>query len=584
MMNSTYENYILAQDNHCNELSGGEIVIEFLKANGYTHIFGIPGRNILPFYDTAYRLGGMEMIVTSHEQGGSFMATCFSHMNDKGCCAGMTGPGTMNLLNGVAAAYADSIPLMVFGGQVAVSVTGKYAIQESTGIGRTPNQLKIFETVTKCTTRVEKIEDLLDVLRKTYLSIHSGRKGPGFIEIPQNILDERTKIERHLLSVDLESASNRCSLNPKSEDLTRALSLIKLSSFPVLLLGNGASISKSEQLAKTFIDKTNMPFVTTLPAKGLINEDHELCLGCIGIWGQRTANEYVLNRADTIVAIGTSFQELSTLGWRTFENKKIIRIDIDQSELNRNCNPEIMIHADAYCTLDKLNELLTTQADDFSNFQFLRSLVQSYKDQYGYYETFDSSDYPKLQNGKVPAYEFLIELGKTRGKDDVLVFDAGENAYFSQFLIKSYCKKTYLVNAGLGSMGFSTAGSVGVSFACPNRNVISVVGDGGFLMNENELATAAHYGKKVIWCILNNGILGTQKNYQRDFCDGRYIGCHAPKVDIENYAISLGVHSVTVNNVADFRQVFLQALESKQSTAINIIMCDEIGPKPPFFF
>lgn len=572
------------QANNLENLNGGEIVIEFLKANGYSHIFGIPGRKILPFYDTAYQRGGIEMVVTMHEQGGSYMATCFSHMNDKGCCAGMTGPGTMNLLNGVAAAYADSIPLLVFGGQVPVDTTGKYAIQESTGIGRTPNQMKIFETVTKCATRVERIEDLLSILEKTYKTIHTGRKGPGFIEIPQNILSETIAINPKKFAIDLEEESKNSLPIANVEEIDKAIDLLHSAQNPIILLGNGASLSEAEEIAQKFIEYTNIPFTTSLPAKGLITEDHDLALGCIGIWGQKTSNDYMLNKADVILAVGTTFQELSTLGWRSFQGKKVIRIDLDKNEINRNCNAEVAILSDAKAALEMIYDRIHYQEISFFHLNGMKEVVRSQKDKFGYYETFKLDEYPAYDNGKIPAYEVLIDLGKMRNPNDVLVFDAGENAYFSQFLIKSFSKKTYIVNAGLGSMGFAAAGSVGVNFACPDRNVIAVVGDGGFLMNGNEMATAAHHNKKVIWCVLNNGILGTQKHYQRDYCEGRYIGCYMPEVDITSYAKSMGIDAVTIHKIEEFHSEFDSALKGDKSKVLNIIICDETSPKPPFFF
>lgn len=563
-------------------LNGGEIVIEFLKSNGYTHIFGIPGRKILPFYDSAYRRGGIEMVVTMHEQGGAYMATCFSHMNGKGCCAGMTGPGTMNLLNGVAAAYADSVPLLVFGGQVPISATGKYGIQESTGIGRTPNQMKIFESVTKCATRVETIGELLPILIKTYKAIHTGRKGPGFIEIPQNILHDSIDVNMNDLFVEVNNEQNTI-FEPQPDQFMDAIELIKKAEYPVLLLGNGASIANAESESLQLIEYTGIPFVTSLPAKGMIDESHDLCLGCIGIWGQKTSNDYVLNKADLVIAVGTAFQELSSLGWRTFESKRVIRIDIDESEINRNCIPDIAIKADAKQALKELVKLIEVSSLSRGHFSDLKEVVSDLKSEHGYYESFKMDDYKGYGTGKILPHELLKELGKIRNKKDVLVFDAGENAYFSQFLIKSYCKKTYIVNAGLGSMGFSI-GAIGASFARSDINVISVVGDGGFLMNGNDLATAAHYKQKVIWCVLNNGILGTQKHYQRDYCDGRYIGCYMPSVDLTAYAESLGVEAVTINTMDEFKEEFASALYGQHSKVLNIIICDETSPKPPFFF
>lgn len=530
------------------------------------------------------------MVVTLHEQGASYMATCFSHINGKGCCVGMTGPGTMNLINGVAVAYTDSVPLLVIGGQTPVEDTGKYAIQESTGIGRTPNQMKVMQAVSKHAIQVRSSTQLLSALREGYLISNTGRKGPVFIEIPQNVLQEDIEIKEDDLFVDLtkEYSIKKSDALVNTEKLRKATSMIRSSTRPLLLLGNGAQIANAENEAMELVEHTGIPFATSLPAKGLLNEDHELSLGCLGIWGQKAANDYILNHADVLIAVGTTFQELSTLGWRSLKNKKIIRVDIDPDELTRNINPDLSVLSDAKIFLaDILNEFASNQTEQpiYKNFREAREKIKDLKEKHGYYETISLADYSIKENDdRLQPYDVLIELSKLRSPQDIIVLDVGENAYFSQFLVKSYSRKTYIVNAGLGSMGFAAPGAVGISMANPEATVISISGDGGFLMMGNDISTGASYNCKVVWCVLNNGILGTQKHYQRDYCDGRYIGCHLPDIDITEYARSLGVDAVTITNIKQFREEFQAALQGNKPRLLNIVISNETSPKPPFFF
>lgn len=561
------------------KMNGGELIIAFLKENGYDKVFGIPGRRILPLYDSAVKDGGVEMIITQHEEGAAFMADCYSRINGKGCCVGISGPGAINLLNGVASAYADSVPMLVFAGQAQVYNHGKYAIQEATGIGRTPDQFKMMEAVTKHACKVMSIEQLQNLLSEAYIAAHTGRKGPAYIELPTDILDQEILVDVATLSVELPN--RKVALIPE-KTINDTYELISKAQNPLILLGNGVHLSESEKEVEELITKLNIPFASTLLAKGAIDESQEGCLGCVGIWGQKGANEYLLNHCDLLVALGTSFQELSTLSWRTLENKKIVRVDIDKNEINRNVTPDIAICNDIKVFVSAMLDHVPN-SDGTSDNSIALGKVKQLKEEFGYYETSDLSEYEKTGT-KLQPYEALIQISKTRPKDSILVMDVGENTYFSEFLVKSYMPKTYLQNAGLGSMGFSVAGSVGAAFAQDNQEVIAITGDGGFLMNCNELATAAQYKQKVIWCVFNNSIRGTQKHYQRDFCDGRYVGADIPDVDLCKLANSFGVKSVKAENEIELRNEILNAVEGDESVLINIIIDENTKPIPPFMF
>lgn len=561
-------------------VTGAEYIIGFLSANGYDRVFGIPGRRILPLFDAALRDGRVEMVVTQHEEGAAFMADCYSRINGKGCCIGISGPGAINLLNGVASAFADSQPMLVFAGQAQVANQGRYAIQEATGLGRTPDQFKMMDAVTKFSCKISHITELPTKLENAFIEAHTGRKGPVYIELPTDILDEKLTLACSISPVILPEIKRK---EISSDQLDEIIALLSQAKAPLLLLGNGVVLSGATREAQKLIDTSKIPFASTLLGKGIVNEDQFGCLGCIGIWGQKSGNEYILNHSDLIIAVGTTFQELSTLGWRTLENKKIIRVDIDPGELTRNVTPEVAIENDARYFLQVLSEYLPKcgKVIDFSGAQ---RFAEELKGTYGYYETLCLDEYPVPKNNKIQPYDALISISKTRPKDAVLVMDVGENAYFAEFLVKSFQPKTYLQNAGLGSMGFSVAGSIGASFATKDQQVISITGDSGFLMNCNELATAAQYNQKVIWCVFNNSVRGTQKHYQRDFCDGRYVGADMPKVDMVGLSVSLGIKAVRVETLEQLQNAVLDAVEVSESVLIDIIIDEDTKPLPPFMF
>lgn len=565
-------------------LTGSDLIVNFWAKNGFDHVFGIPGRRILPLFDSAIVDGRVKMVVSQHEGGASFMADCFSRLTDKGCCVGISGPGAINLLTGVAAAYGDSVPMMVMCGQAQTKDQGKYAIQEATGQGRTPDQRKLFSAVTKYSETVESIEDLPQVLKRAYIEMNTGRKGPVYVELPTNILHEFLEFDPEDLYVDLSQISDSI-VSAKDADIESCIDTLRLAKKPLLLIGNGARISGAEDEIKELINSTKIPFATTLLGKGLLDEDLPESLGCIGIWGQKAGNEYLLNQADTLIALGTTFQELSTLGWRSLRDKTIVRVDIDENEMFRNCEPNLPIISDVKLFCENLNSRLQRTRQLVNHFEPLQSTINELKSSYGYYETLNMDNYPVYDNEKIKPYDALKKIGIIRPKDSILVLDVGENSYFAEFLLKSHCKNTYLQNAGLGSMGYSVAGSVGAALACDKqRRVISITGDGGFLMNGNELATAAHNAANVIWCVFNNGILGTQKHYQRDFCDGRYVACDVPTFDICKFADSFGIKNHLVLTLEDLEQRFSEALDCESPTLLNIVIDENVKPLPPFTF
>lgn len=568
------------------DITGAEVIIRFLEANGFKHVFGVPGRRILPLYDAAFRSDSIEMVVTQHEQGGSYMAQCYSQLTGKGCCVGISGPGAMNLLNGTAAAYTDSIPMLVVCGQAKTDDYGKYAIQESTGLGRTPNQLALFRAVTKFSAVVSRIDDLLATMQHAYIQMNDGRKGPVYLEIPTNLLHETIEVqESDFAPIDVSAVvAEEHRGVPNNRDLATVEEMIKVASYPLLLLGNGVVLSSADVAAMRLVEQLRIPVATTLLAKGVVSEAHDLSLGCIGIWGQKAANRYILKHCDLLLAIGTTFQELSTLSWRALENKRIVRVDIDEHEIENNCKPDLGIVGDARHFLESLAGYCSRRSLDPMPTE-LESFVSTLKREVGYYETTDLSDYRKVSTSDtLKSYDVLIKLGLLKSDDDIMVFDVGETCYFSEFLIKTHSHRTYLTNAGLGSMGFSVAGAVGARFASNGRNVISVTGDGGFLMNCNELATAAKYRQKVIWCVFNNGILGTQRHYQRDFYNQRYIGSDIPAVDFEQLARSFGVNACTVTTIIDFEECFRRALADERPSLLNIVVDSDVKPIPPFAF
>jgi len=553
--------------------SGAEAIEEFLYLNGYRHIFGIPGRRLLGLFDAVKRKNErIKIIKTSHEQGASFMADTYSRMNGKGCCVGISGPGAINLLAGVSSAYMDSVPLFVITGQVQVNAMGKYAIQETTGLGRTPNQLKIYESATKYAKRVERIEELQDVLEKAYIEMNTGRKGPVYIEVPTNILEEKHMFL--LRKIKIEEIKERKNNEEKYKKIYEDL---KKSKFPIFIIGNGVKLANSEKEYEKFLFKHNIAYTTSLLAKGIINEKKNISLGNMGIFGQKAANKIVLEDSDAIVAVGIAFQELTTMGWKKEIGEKLIaRVDLDKNEIKRNYKAKTSICEDAKIFIEEFEEYLVKNKKtlDFSeNIQ----QIEAIKNKYGY---FSNSEKIKDEKHKIHPIHALEYINNQLNKEDLVIVDVGENAYWTGLFLERESTGTYTINGGYGSMGHAVAGSIGASIAKPESRIITICGDGGFLMTGNDIATAVKYNAKVIWCVFNNGILGTQKHFQQNNLNERYIGSDMPNIDINEYAKSMGAKTFKARNIKELASSFKKALNEKMPVVINICITESATPKP----
>jgi len=563
-------------------MKGSDLIVDFLIANGFSTIFGVPGRRVLPIYDAIYkRQSDLSIVVTQNEQGASFMADAFARLNGLGCCIGISGPGLINMLTGVAAAYIDSVPILVIGGQAQTSFMGKYGIQEATGLGRTPNQLEMFQSVTKYSQRVGNAKQLLPALEAAYLSMRTGRQGPVFLEIPTEVLTQNTDVTK-LECMNIPSIDDPLGHGISNTEIDSFIAALKSKIRPLVLIGEGVNKSGASEEISSFIHSLGVPYVTTTLAKGCLPESSSQSLGSAGIWGQPAAADYILNESDGIMAFGTTFQELSSYGWRIKEDQILLRVDIDKEELNRNYSAKYSFNSDIKRFLYKLNKRILSENVLF-DFSGAIDIVKSLKVKHGFYGSSFKGDIVSIAN-RINPIELIMEINKSTPDDVVMIADVGESGSWSMNMIQRERPSTYIINGGLGTMGHSVAGAIGLSLALPKKKIISICGDGGFMMNGNELATASKYKSNVIWIIFNNDILGTQKHYQRDYLDGRYIGAEMPSIDYCAFSESLGVSSHYVDNIDNFRLVYNDSLNLKGNHLIVANIDSDIKPEPSFFY
>lgn len=559
---------------------GSEVIVDILVENGFSRVFGVPGRRVLPIYDEIYKQSNRISVVPSqNEQGAAFMADGYARTGKMSCCLGISGPGLLNMVTGVAAANYDSVPLLVLGGQAQVQSIGRYAIQEATGFGRSPDQLGVYSSLTKWATRVGRCEDIAATMMEAIERMSSGRPGPVYVEFPTNVLHEDVASPK-VYSVRTPPPAPTAPDLP-GWDFDGLVDDLAAAKHPLLLIGAGVNASGSRALVQKIVKQTGIPYVTTTLAKGSLPEQSDQSLGSCGIWGQPAARAYMLDHTDAVIALGTTFQELSSYGWRVPQDAVLCRVDIDPDELARNYAGKHTFCGHMKPFLEELSSVLDAR-DTQMAFPAALKTVAEMKAKHGYYTSIPHANEDDVP-GAVNPIALVKSISELTPDETTIITDVGENGAWSMYLIQRNIPGSYVINAGLGSMGHSAAAAVGISFG-KERKTVSICGDGGLMMNGNEIATSAMNGGDVLWVVFNNGILGTQKHYQRDYLEERYIACEMPEVDYCKYAESMGVPARRVTSITEFRDVYAEMLSTPGNGLIEVIVDPEIKPEPCFFY
>lgn len=482
-----------------------KIIVEFMNFLGIKYCFGVPGSN-MSLLDEINKSKKIKLILSKHEEGAGFMASGYTKSTGIPCsCFGSVGPGATNLITSVAAAYYDSQPILVLSGQVGSSLKGKTSFQESTGIGRTISQLKIFKEITSYAEIIENNNSIEDTLKKVYYALNSKRPGPAYLEIPVDIMEKEIEISPNFFnSLKKEKdAKGRFPLNK----IKKTISILQKSKRPAILIGGGAINSEREII--NLIKKLKIPVLTTLKGRGVISDENKYSLGTIGMTGQKSANDYINSGIDLLIVIGASLSQLTTKNWRlNLRYTKIIRIDVDSKDLTKNLKTDILIRGDLSKIVSKLTSLYKKQSVDFSN------LIEKYRS-LGYF------DYPEMYDKKKPLkpQSFVSELRKFLPKDSII---CTESIAWTQKYFKIYNTRTQIVCTGLAPIGCSLGEAIGSKLGNRNKIVVSIEGDGGFQMTAMELMTASNYKIPIMAIVLNNGILGPIyhsqiKKYKKSF-------------------------------------------------------------------
>lgn len=526
-------------------LNGSEIVIECLKEQGVDTVFGYPGGAILNIYDELYKHSNeITHILTSHEQGASHAADGYARATGKvGVCMATSGPGATNLVTGLATAYMDSIPVVAITANVAVSLLGKDSFQEIDIKG-------VTMPITKHNYIVKDIETLADTIRDAFRIAQSGRKGPVLIDITKDVTAAKTYYE----SVKPVKIHPVCD-TIREKDMKEAAEMIDAAKRPYILLGGGCVLADARDQVREFVQKVNAPVCDTLMGKGVFSGEDPLYTGMLGMHGTKTSNIGV-SEADLLVAIGCRFSDRVYGNAKTFaKNAKIIQIDIDPAEINKNIIVDTAIVGDIKAVLTIFNKRIKEQnhADWIEH-------IQELKEKY-------PLTYHQDQLSGPGVVEKIYEM--THG-DAIITTEVGQHQMWAAQFYKYKNPRQYLTSGGLGTMGYGLGAAIGAKVGCPDKIVVNVAGDGCFRMNMNEIATATRSNIPVIQVVVNNHVLGMVRQWQTLFYGERYSSTTlTDKVDFVKVAEAMGAKAKRATNIQEFEAAFADALACNEPYLID---------------
>lgn len=523
------------------KLNGAQTVCEILKEQEVDTVFAYPGGSVIDLFDELYNYKDtIKQIITAHEQGAAHAADGYARSGGKcGVVIATSGPGATNLVTGIAAAYMDSVPVVAITGNVAVSDIGKDSFQEVYTEG-------IFMPITKHTFVVRDIKQLADTIRQAFWIAQSGRKGPVLVDIPKNIF----KLEAEFCQKSKVQCDNSCETDIGK--INEAIRMINAAKRPILCYGGGVNNPYAAKQLEEFIGKTNMFFAHTLMATGLIDSEHKKNLGLLGMHGKASANSAV-NEADLILAAGTRFCDRVVIAEDNFAKKaKIIQIDIDPSEINKNVKVDLSIVGDC----GKILNLLCQKISRSESSEWEKQIEDLKK---------CDINLQTAENCFKPC-GIISTVYNISGDDTIYTTDVGQHQIWAAQYIKHVKPQSFLTSGGLGAMGYGYGAAIGAKCAFKERNVIHITSDGSFLMNFNEASTAAVYGISTISIILNNRALGMVRQWQDVLCNGRHSGSVVQKdVDFLSLAKGFNIPAFRCQTQKEFENALTEALAIKNT-------------------
>ncbi len=544
------------------KITGSQVVIECLIEQGVDTVFGYPGGNILNIYDALYKNSGrINHILTAHEQGAAHAADGYARATGKvGVCMATSGPGATNLVTGIATAYMDSSPIVAITCNVPNNLLGKDTFQEIDITG-------VTMPITKQNFMVRDVKDLAKTIREAFFIAKTGRPGPVLIDILKDVTAAEVEFEplskeneRNGILIENHSNLKRIAeINiPSEENIKKVAELINNSERPFIYAGGGIGISGAEKELLELAEKANIPVSESLMARSSFPANHPLCTWMIGMHGTKASNMGV-TECDLLISLGSRFSDRVILDSSKFaQNAKVVHIDIDPAEINKNIPAYTSLVGD----LKQILSRLIPSVEKKERKEWIDQ-IQAWKKEYP--ECYDK----KPEHSINP--KFICEcINKIAGENTFITTEVGQHQMWTAQFYPFTKPRTFITSGGLGTMGFGTGAAMGVQFADKNNRVVHIAGDGSFRMNCNELATIQHYNLPIVIIVVNNHALGNVRMWQRLFYGKRFsqttldFGPNWCKL-----ADAYGIKGYKASNAKEFEKVFKEAFDAKKPAVID---------------
>ncbi|MGN1411716.1 MAG: biosynthetic-type acetolactate synthase large subunit [Oscillospiraceae bacterium] len=544
------------------KLNGSEIIVECLLEQGVDTVFGYPGGAVLNIYDALYKYQDkINHILTSHEQNACHGADGYARTTGKtGVVIATSGPGATNLVTGIATANMDSIPIVAITGNVGTSLLGLDSFQEA-------DIVAITKSITKKNYQVRDISKLADTVREAFYIANEGRKGPVLIDIPKDITAQICEFENRPVETYSYIKSNSI-----DEEISNAIELIKSAKKPYIYAGGGVVSCDATELMKEFVYKVDAPVSLSLMGQCAFDNTDERYLGMLGMHGTKTS-ALTLQNCDLMIVLGSRFSDRVSCNTNTFKNgQKILHIDIDNREINKNIPVECSIIGDLSYTLKKINESLSQQTHtDWLN------QVYTWKKEY------PLTMHP-LKSNDVDAVlpkDVLETLDELTNGSAILTTEVGQHQMWVAEYYNFRNPRSLATSGGFGTMGYGLGASIGAKVGNPDKTVINVAGDGSFYMNLTELSTLAKYDIPVIELVFNNSVLGMVRQWQRLFYGKRFSQTVIEKgTDFIKLGEAFGVKSLRITKKSDIEPVLKEALSCGKPCLIDCQIDKDINVLP----
>jgi len=551
------------------EMTGAQIFLECLKKEGVEHIFGFPGGVVIPIYDELPKHPEITHYLVRHEQGAAHMADGYARATGKvGVCLVTSGPGATNTVTGIATAYMDSIPMVVFTGQVPVPLIGNDAFQEVDIVG-------ITRPCTKHNYLVKDVTDLARIVKEAFYLAASGRPGPVLVDLPKDVLTATAEF-KYPRKVDIRSYKPH--LNPNVRQIRKALDLIRKAEKPLFYTGGGVISSNAHKELTWLAQKLQIPVTSTLMGLGAFPGNDRLWLGMLGMHGTYYANKAV-QECDVLIAAGARFDDRVTGKLATFApHAKIVHLDVDPTSIRKNVQVDVPIVADCKQGLkvlkDEAEPNLKKRGWMTSRAKWLKKIDK--------WKVDHPLTYAKDPEGKIikpqQVVQTIYEL--TKG-DAIIATEVGQNQMWAAQFYNYHKPRTLITSGGLGTMGFGFPAAIGAKAACPDKLVVDVAGDGSIQMCIQEMATAVCYGFDVKIVILNNGYLGMVRQWQELFYAKNYCAtCMDFQPDFVSLAESYGGAGFRVTDPKKLRSTLKKAFGVKKPVIVDVVCAQEENVYP----